>query len=198
MLAVIRYQDERTVDRCKQAVVKQFGEARIVRASPFFKAVKECFKVALESDQDWLVTVDADVIIADDYRDKLEQAIANDQNSYTIMGDMDCNLSGTIRQGGVRAWRVSALGRYEVRNVKRPESDLCHRYGNWRYIKGWVTGRHGYDQWLSYYYRAGQNSKWQSKKEWHKRWKASGDADLTAAWRGLKGQPLNMDEKSAL
>jgi len=200
MLAIIRYQDERTIDWCRQAVGKQFGQVRVIRACPFFKAVEQCFTAAIDSGEHWLVTVDADVIIADDYREKLEKLIEgfNNRPPFTVLGWMDCKLSGTIRQGGVRAWRVDALPHLTVRNVQRPESDLCHRYGNWLLVPDWITSRHGYDQWLSYYYKAGQNPKWARKKDWHKRWKASGDADLTAAWRGLKVLPLDMDEKAPL
>ena len=186
MLAVIRHQDERTLSQCRQAVEAQFGEARIVRASPLFKAVRECFDVAIADGADWLITVDADLIIADDYREKLVQHL---DKSWTILGDMDCYIAGKVRQGGVRAWRVDALHDKTVHNVSRPESYLCHAH-TFHYVQGWVTSRHGYDQSPEYYYRVGANPKWRNRAEWHRRWKYTTDPALRAAYRGFKGWPL--------
>jgi len=191
LIAVIRYHDERTLDRCAQVVEKQFGTACIVQVAPFYLAVRECFRIAQESTADWLITVDADVILADDYRNRLEREIVRTEtHEWQILGTMDCKLSGSVRQGGARAWRVSALANMQVRDVRRPESDLCHRYGNWRYVDDWITGRHGYDQSPRYYHRAGRNPKWRNRKQWHEYWRQSNDPDLAIALRGLRGLPL--------
>ena len=115
---------------------------------------------------------------------------------------MDDKLSGMIRQGGVRAWRTSALPELidKVRDTVRPEGDLCHRNPGWLSVDI-VTGRHDYEQFYCDLYRKGaahrrKHSRWADTVE--KVWRNNPDRDIQAAYAGWHGAPMKFTEKDPL
>lgn len=201
-VAVIRSSGERTEALCKKLAERQFDVLDVLRISPFSEAVRECFRIGIDSGAEWLATIDADVLIAHDYRERIApEAEATD--CWQVLGQMDDKLYGGIRQGGVRLYRVSALpdliGRVRDDAV-RPEADLCDTLGNWHESQV-VTGSHDYEQFYRDLYRKGaahrkKHTKWVELSETV--WRHSSDRDLQAAHAGWRGNPLKFTEKDPL
>lgn len=202
-IAVIRTQGERTESLCLDLALDQFDAVAAVSQSPFSEAVRECMRIGIRSGREWLVTIDADVLISPTYWEDMQPIIADaDSAAWQILGRMDDKLSGSIRQGGVRAWRGSALPRLidHVRDTVRPEGDLCARFPGWIEADA-VTGRHDYEQFYRDLYRKGaahrrKHPKWSEMVE--DRWRNSSDRDLQAAYAGWHGAPLKFTEKARL
>src|SRR5690625_6284930 len=64
-LVAIRSADERTVEACFEIVKSQADGApvHLVSEVRFKKALEECFRLAIKSRKQWLMTVDADMIL---------------------------------------------------------------------------------------------------------------------------------------
>ncbi len=198
-VVVIRSQGERTEAVCERLVKSQFENTHIIRVSPFADAVRECFRIGLESGSEWLVTVDADVLIAPDYREKISEEVKV-FSGWQILGHMDDKLFGGVRRGGVRAYRTSAIPKLlpSIRDgVQRVEARLCADHPGWR-LSSLVTGRHDYEQYYRDLYRKGaahraKHRNWATMIE--RAWGVSGDKDLQAAYAGWHGRELMIDEK---
>lgn len=202
-IAVIRTQGERTEALCLEIASRQFDAVVVLRRAPFVDAVRECMRVGIRSGREWLVTIDADVLIAPNYWSDMQPIIESaDAGVWQILGLMDDKLSGSVRQGGVRARRVSALPWLldQVRDSVRPEGDLCVRFPGWL-STDLVTGRHDYEQFYRDLYRKGaahrrKHAKWSEMVE--DRWRNSPDRDLQAAYAGWHGAPMKFTEKDSL
>lgn len=196
-VAVIRSQGERTAAQCERLVRRQFESVHVLSISPFADAVRECLRIGIESGADWLVTVDADVLIAPDYWQRIQPHLSG----WHVLGKMDCKLGG-LRAGGVRAWRTDSLADAlpMVTDCVRPESALCHAVGGWSEVDV-ITGRHDYEQFYRDLYRKGaahrvKHRGWAYRANYE--WRRSSDLDLIAAYAGWSGQPLKMQEKPPL
>lgn len=198
-VAVIRSQGERTESVCERLVKSQFETTHIIRVSPFADAVRECFRIGLESGAEWLVTVDADVLIAADYREKISEEVKG-FSGWQVLGHMDDKLYGGVRVGGVRAYRVAAIPKLlpTVRaDAQRVEARLCTDHPGWR-LSSLVTGRHDYEQYYRDLYRKGaahrvKHRSWAGLVE--RVWARSDDRDLRAAYAGWHGRPMAFAEK---
>lgn len=201
-VAVIRSQGERTEAVCERLVKNQFENTHIIRVSPFADAVRGCFRIGLESGAEWLVTVDADVLIASDYREKISEELKG-FSGWQILGHMDDKLYGGVRVGGVRAYRVAAIPKLlpTVRSdVQRVEARLCADHPGWR-LSSIITGRHDYEQYYRDLHRKGaahrvKHPAWSGLVE--KTWARSADKDMQAAYAGWHGRELTLTEKCAI
>lgn len=200
-IAVIRSQGERTEGLCLDLVSQQFDTVVVVRRSPFFEAVRECMRIGMRSGRTWLVTIDADVLISPTYWQDIEPEI-HGHDTWQVLGCMDDKLSGGIREGGVRLWRIDRLRSLvgAVRDVVRPEADLCDRFPGWLQVPV-ITGRHDFEQYYRDLHRKGashrrKHPKWTSHVE--RAWRDAPDHDLQAAYAGWHGQPLTFTEKAPL
>lgn len=198
-VAVIRSQGERTESVCAKLVKSQFENTHVIHVSPFADAVRECFRIGLESGAEWLVTVDADVLIAADYREKISEELKG-FSGWQVLGHIDDKLFGGTRIGGVRAYRVAAIPALlpAIRDgVLRVESQLCMEHPGWR-LSSLVTGRHDYEQYYRDLYRKGaahrvKHRSWAGLVE--RVWARSDDRDLRAAYAGWHGRPMAFAEK---
>lgn len=204
--AIVRSSGECTASQCFNETLQQFPEAAMLHVSPFMEAVRMSLAIARESNAEWLVTIDADCMIRPSYRQELQRRISIARpECWHILGNMDCFIAGTVRQGGPRAWRISFLRnmRPELtwaasgdKALKRPESALFHAYDHATLDAQWITCSHGFDQTPDYYYRIGKNPKWQSKNRWHKYWADADNPLLKECLRGL--QDCKADRASKL
>ena len=201
VIAVVRTFGERTQDECVRRVRRQVSDVRVIRVEPFADAVRECFRIAIDADARWLVTVDADVLLdAGAIKGLLAQA--GKCRGWQVVGRVRDKFAGAVRMAGVRAYRVSVLPSVlpYVPDAVRPEGTLARLFAGWEPSNA-VLGRHDYEQWLRDCYRKGaqhraKHPQWAATVELD--WKRSPDADFRAAYAGWHGVPFDLPEKAPL
>ena len=202
-VAVVRTQGERTEQLCARLAFEQFDDVTLINVAPFGEAVRECYRIGIDSGAKWLVTIDADMLIAPDYAERMSDIVRDlPDDVWQVLGDTDDKLSMSVRQGGLRLHRVSALPGLIERvqdDAVRPESALCHAVGGWKYVNV-VTCRHDYEQWFADLHRKGAQHR-RKHKGWAWTvvpcWRESGDPDLVAAWQGWQGVALSCRREKA-
>lgn len=201
MIAVVRACGERTEAECIRRVRAQVEEVRVIHVAPFHEAVRECFRIAIDSGARWLLTVDADVLLHPGAVKSL-YAQAAKIKGWQVVGRVRDRLSDSIRMAGVRMYRVSVLPAvlpYVSDGTPRPEGTLARLFAGWEESRV-VCGLHDYHQWLRDYHRKGAQHR-AKHPEWTKhaeRWRNSSDPELIAAARGWDGLPLDMVERDAI
>ena len=179
---------------------------RVFHVKPFSEAVRACFKAAIAERVQWLVTIDADLLVVDSLSSILQRQAGEIQpDQWQALGLMDCKLGG-VRRGGVRLYRVAGLvDKLQAIDDKatRPESELCKLFPQVRQFEE-ITAFHDYEQWLADLHRKGDAHRFKHSN-WRKtgiisRWKeqADSDPDFKAALQGWRGKPLTMPEKPPL
>ena len=98
MIAVVRACGERTEAECIRRVRAQVEEVRVIHVAPFHEAVRECFRIAIDSGARWLLTVDADVLL-DRGAVKSLYAQAAKIKGWQVVGRVRDRLSDSIRMG---------------------------------------------------------------------------------------------------
>jgi hypothetical protein len=200
VIQIIRSAGERTEAACKRLL----PGAIVIRVEPFVDAVRRCFEMAIDSGEDWLLVADADVLTYPGFVDRLRNRI-EDTDAFQVQGRIKDKLSGSVRDGGNRIYRVAMLKHAlpMLRDAQRVETDLLLRMDAAGYrrmkVKD-VCGLHDYEQWYADLYRKGaaHAAKHAMHFEWPHRWRASGDADLLAAYAGWHGQKWSSQEKEPL
>lgn len=192
---VLRAAGERTEVLAEQLLREQCGQVHVLRVSPFAEAVRECYRTAIESGAPWLLTCDADVLVAPDLANQVQRiATRLPDGAWQAIGYVDDKLAGCARLGGLRLHRVSALADLveRIADSVRPEADLCRLRPNWQRVRV-VLGRHDFDQWYGDLHRKGAAHR-RKHASWGAsivpRWRASKDRDLQAALRGWDGLAL--------
>ena len=199
VIAVVRSFGERTQDECVARVARQVKDVRVLRVEPFHEAVRECFRIAIDSGAGWLLTVDADVLLHHGaVAGLLKQA--RQMKGWQVVGLTSDKLSCRDRMAGVRMYRASVLDAVlpYVPAVVRPEGTLARLFAGWEKSEG-VVGLHDHGQWRADYHRKGAQHRakhpaWESLAV---KWRASSDLDLQAAAQGWDGVPLTIPEKVA-
>ena len=198
MIAVIRSVGERTESECARLLP---CEAVVIHEKPFVSAVRRCFEIGIDSGEDWLLTVDADVLT---HPGAVEALLEDAGDSFQCQGRVDDKLSGTVRDGGHRLYRIDFLpiALRMLRDAVRVETDVVLRMdaeGYPRRKSRVVCGKHDYEQWYRDLYRkGGQHAKKFRHEPWPHRWKASDDMDLQAAYAGWHGLPFYVPEKEPM
>lgn len=111
-VVVIRSSNERTFELCKRLCLGQFPEKnlRIVQEVPFEKALRTCYEIGIESQKKWMVTVDADVLLAEK---AIETLICNiemlPECYFQLEGRIFDKITGLYRQAGHRIYRTEWL-----------------------------------------------------------------------------------------
>lgn len=191
---VLRAAGERTAALSERLLREQCETLHVLRVAPFAEAVRRCYRIAMESGAPWLLTCDADVLVAQDMAAQVQRIAQHmPAGAWQAIGYIDDKLSGCARLGGLRLHRVSALADLVDRIAEsvRPEADLCRLRPNWHRVRI-VLGRHDYEQWYRDLHRKGaahcrKHSSWGASIV--PRWRASSDRDLQAALRGWDGLP---------
>lgn len=202
VIAVIRSNGERTRELCSDLVRQQI-EAEVLSIAPFTDAVKRCFEIGIEQKADWLLTIDADVLVFPTAVDSLiELARRVPRQVFHFQGMIQDRLSKKPRPAGHRMYRGSHLERLLplVEEHIRVEANLIQKYrktGFSHYGATEVIGKHDYEQWYRDLYRKAavhsvKHSVW-NIAHWER-----GDKDLRAAWAGWHGLPWDEPEKEPL
>lgn len=199
--AVIRSAGERSLQACKALLVKQIPESciHIVSEVPFESALRKTYEIGIESDDEWLMTLDADVFLRKGSVYKLfSEAEGLPGHYFQIEGLIHDKLTGMYRNAGHRMYRTkyldTALKKIPEANTKiRPELTTLKRMETSGYPSKkiqTVFGLHDYDQFYCDIYRkafihANKHQIWISQLI--SRWKNLGtsDDDFRIALRGL-------------
>lgn len=163
-IVVIRTAGERTLAACKRLALEQVPESRlhIVNEHPFEAALRRCYEIGLESGVEWMITLDADVLLRKGaISGLLKEAEALPGSHFQVEGMVLDKLTRRFRWAGYRAYRVKHLkaawdllpgDRAEI----RPESSTLERMATlgYPYLRSRkIYGIHDYEQSLSDIYR---------------------------------------------
>jgi hypothetical protein len=200
---VIRSNGERTKDLCARLLREQI-EAECIEIAPFTEAVRRCFEIAIEAKADWLLTVDADVLVFPKAVEKMINRTAEmPKQVFHFQGMIRDKLSRKVRNAGHRMYRVKYLPQLLplIEDVIRVESNIVRRFraaGFKSITLDDIFGYHDYEQWYADLYR--KASVHAKKHRWWdvRYWKDSGDMDLCAAYAGWHGLPWDAPEKQPL
>jgi hypothetical protein len=124
--AVIRSAGERTELICLQLLGQQLAEdqIRVVREVPFERALLSCYEIGINSGSDWLLTLDADVLLLPN---AVECLIAEAQkmpgNFCQVEGFIFDNIFRCWRPAGNRVYRVAHLPQ-AIRAVPPPGAEI--------------------------------------------------------------------------
>jgi hypothetical protein len=197
VVTVIRTNGERTAAACEWYAKRLFANVQPIRVAPFAEAVRECFRIGIASRADWLVTIDADLLVLDGALNLLR--VAKRTTGWQVLGRVRDRLYGGIRRGGVRVYRVATLDRVLplVRDdAIRPEGDLAGIVPGVEMVET-VTALHDYEQWYADLYRKGAAHRIKHPNWNVERWRKSEDRDLRVAYAGWIGSPMPYREKKA-
>jgi hypothetical protein len=199
-VVVIRSAGERTVESCKSLVLQQIPEANlyVVDARPFEAALRRCYRIGIESGVEWMVTVDADVLLRDGaIEGLLSEACAMPKDHFQVEGLVFDKLTDRARWAGFRCYRVQYLGQAERllpadRAEIRPEFATLEAMAaeGYPYLRSArLYGLHDFEQYYRDIYRkalvhAEKHRAW--LLDLLSRWKlaAVGDGDFRIALRG--------------
>ncbi|MEX1257206.1 MAG: hypothetical protein WEG36_06280 [Gemmatimonadota bacterium] len=200
-IVAVRSAGERTIDACLASLRRQLDGAicHVVNEQPFERALRRCYQIGLESGAEWMVTVDADVLVREGaLRDLLAVAAGMPDSFVQAEGLVLDKFAGTYRHAGNRVYRtrlldvaLDALGPPGVE--LRPESAALARLamrGAPSLASRVVSGVHDYEQYYRDIFRKtfvqGQKfPEWLVEKV--PQWKASGaqDPEFAIATRGF-------------
>ncbi len=163
-VVVLRAASERTLEHSKKIIFNQvsYNDIRIIQESPFEKALLKSFELGLESDKEWLVTIDADVLLLPDALKKLVEAASKMPPSYVELGARVFDkVLGSYRLAGNRIYRISLLEKAincipPVGQEIRPEASTLRNLaeiGHPHRCVGLVTGIHDFEQYYADLYR---------------------------------------------
>lgn len=202
--AVIRSIGERTAERCERIVSVQCPYA-VISVAPFVDAVRESLRLGVQSGAEWLLTVDADMLLSPDVVRQCEAVAAilpPDVAQFQVQ-TLDY-LLGAVRPAGPRMYRVSRIPEFlsVLKDCVRPEGAMTRIVERFQPVE-MLVGRHDFEQWRRDYHRKGAQHRAKNghSARWRKRalyWKSSADLDMQAAWQGWIGEPLTIPEKGPL
>lgn len=163
-IVVIRSSNERTEALCQKIVQKEAEGQQVVtiHEKPFKKALEKGFRIAIDAETKWLITVDADMLILPGaFKVLREEAEKMPEHYLQLQGRILDKISGKIRKAGPRIYRVALLeealelSRNYTDSI-RPEALIVGSMGkkghHSRYID-FVTCLHDYEQYYKDLYR---------------------------------------------
>lgn len=201
LIVVIRTAGERTFEPCKALVTKQVSEEKIfvVNERPFEAALRRCYQIGIDSEAEWMMTLDADVLLREGALEAfLTEAKQMPDHYLQVEGLIHDKLFGSYRRAGHRLYRTRYL-RTALQNVPadgselRPECSTLQRMASLGFplmALDTVFGIHDYEQRFEDIYRKAfvhvhKHPEWIGLLA--QRWKqhADGDPDFQIALRGL-------------
>jgi len=200
LLVVIRAAGERTFEACYALLLQQVppGQIQVVDQRPFEAALRSCYELGISSGAEWMMTVDADVLIRPGAVKDL-QGVANalPEQYAAVEGLVHDKLKGRYREAGHHLYRVKYLTKAlsavpEDGEEIRPEFATLQRLSRLGhpFLKcGTVFGIHDYEQFYRDLYRKAFVHG-QKHPDWVEgvlpRWKreADSDPDVAVALRG--------------
>ena len=135
-IVVVRSSYERTEIACYQSIISQGIDEQNIKfahETPFFKSLERSFEIGIESKKDWLVCVDADVILKKDViRRLLIKAAKFDSKIFEFQTYVLDYLFGGPRVGGIHLYRCDLLPKAlemltECSEELRPEACIIRK-----------------------------------------------------------------------
>ena len=156
-IVIIRTTGERTFRICQAIILEKVSHDRLytVNEYPFEAALRRCYQIGIESNADWMITLDADVLLREGaIQGLLSEAAAMPSNHFQIEGRVFDKLTHRVRWAGYRCYRTgflpSALEKLpKNKTVIRPESTTIewmatHGYPSCK--SNYVYGIHDFEQ----------------------------------------------------
>jgi hypothetical protein len=112
VIAVIRSASERTFEACRAAIAAQVpaGAVEVVNERPFEMALRQCYRIAIDSGAEWLLTCDADVLPRPGGVEAILRAARQLPDTHIqVEGLVHDKLLGGYRHAGHRVYRVRDL-----------------------------------------------------------------------------------------
>jgi hypothetical protein len=162
---VIRGCGERTTDLCYQLMCRTGWSSaviEIVEEAPFAKALETSYQIGIDSGKEWLLCVDADVLMREkSVRELLDFASISDPLIFEIQGYVLDKFFGGARSAGNHLYRTRYLEKAlkycaDAGESIRPENTVIKKMADEGY--GWlqmsyVVGLHDYEQSFEDIYR---------------------------------------------
>lgn len=164
ILVIIRSNDERTTSGCRLLLTQIFHNVvlHVINVTPFSQAIKVMFELALQEKKEWMLCIDADVLISEEGIKKLISGISTlDKNVFQLQGLVLDKFFNVYRPAGNHLYRIAFAEQAiayipEEGTSLRPETDMLNRMSKAGYT--WVqcdaiVGIHDYEQYYSDIYR---------------------------------------------
>lgn len=163
-IVVIRSANERTKESCKYIVSNELPDdfIHVIELTPFEEAVRECYRIGIESNKKWMVTIDADVLPILGFLSKVKQYTER-VSKNVIMFNLIIHdkLLLKYRSGGIKVYRTKylteALGYIPANGTTlRPEATTLKKMVDLGFKKKNfpdVIGLHDYEQFFQDIYR---------------------------------------------
>ncbi|HKR07041.1 MAG TPA: hypothetical protein VJY62_20555 [Bacteroidia bacterium] len=161
---VVRSAGERTTEGCVSLLKKIFPAKNIhlLQVVPFSKAVKEALEIGIKEKKEWLLCIDADVLVSEQgVHQLLERANEADFNVFRILGLVHDKFFSVYRAAGNHLYRIEfaqkAISMIPGEGTSlRPETEMNNRMSEEGYP--WmrfdtIVGLHDYEQYYADIYR---------------------------------------------
>lgn len=163
-IVVIRSANERTMAACKTIVCNEIPEEKvhILQLTPFEEALRESYRIGINSGRKWLVTIDADLLPRQGFMERialLSSGLSDKVFSFKAM--IYDKFFSKHRLAGFRVYRCSMLKEAlslvpENGKQIRPEQytvNLMEARGYQTKVFEYVVGIHDYEQYNKDLYR---------------------------------------------
>ena len=209
-ITVIRAAGERTKDVCKQLVLQELPEkdVYVIECTPFEEALRESYRIGINSQKKWMITIDADVLPRKGFIHEIQSLTENLPDTlFTFKAMIFDKLFLTHRMAGFRVYRNKYLGTaidlvpgdgMEI----RPESYTIRQMAEMGFktkVFEYVVGVHDYEQYYrdiyrkAYFHAAKHTSQVaESLTLWKE--KSESDPDYRVALKGAIDGLLTADE----
>lgn len=164
LIVVIRSAGERTAFACKTLVCNEIPaeQVQVLQLSPFEEALRESYRIGINSGNKWLITIDADVLPRKGFIDKIATlCLSVSENVFSFKAMVYDKFFSKHRMAGFRVYRCSMLKEALSLVPKngeqiRPEEytvKLMEANGYQRKVFEYVVGLHDYEQYYKDLYR---------------------------------------------
>lgn len=112
IIVVLRSANERTLNTCKNLLLNVLPSTQIetIQEIPFNNAVKKCYEIGLNSEKEWLLTIDADVLVSEEGVKKLiNKSFETDKRFFQIQGLILDKFFPIVRPSGIHIYRTCYL-----------------------------------------------------------------------------------------
>lgn len=164
-LIVVRSNGERTLNECLRILKTQNtvkAEIKVLTEKPFEKALRKMFQFAKEGNYDFLISLDADILLSFDGLGKLlAEARRLDKSEFGVQAYVYDKILACLRPAGPRVYRAE-LAELAIQNIPldgkfiRPEARIVERMRNlgFGYKRSQaIVGVHDFEQYYSDLYR---------------------------------------------
>lgn len=163
-IVVIRSAGERTKEACKYIVTQELPDScvHLIELIPFEAALRECYKIGMNSGKKWMITIDADVLPRLGFVSKISNLAENVGDNIIMFNAMiHDKLFMQYRTAGFKVYRTAylneALAYVAPDGIEvRPEAATLKKMVAKGYRKknfSYVVGLHDHEQFYKDIYR---------------------------------------------